>query len=173
MKVTGYRIQHALRELESARELAHQQFTENVMQFESQEDKLELPEVFARFTTLERKIAKLQIQQAIYNLTVQVEVLGSTMSLHEAVKLVGGAGRAEKMWRDVVKGKTTNSRYSYGEATARDKNHEYAKRSISVVDALGHAKLASKTAGALRQAIQVGNATEVELEGLEPSLLES
>jgi len=173
MKVTGYRIQHALRELEASRELAHQQFTENVMQFESQEDKLELPEVFARFTTLERKIAKLQIQQATYNLAVQVEVLGSTMSLHEAVKLVGGAGRAEKMWRDVVKGNASKSnRYSYGSET-RSKDQEYAKRSISVSDALGHAKLASKTAGALRQAIQVGNATEVELEGLDPALLES
>lgn len=171
MKVTGYRIQHALRELEAARELAHQQFTENVMQFDSQEDKLELPEVFARFTTLERKVAQLQIQQATYNLAVKVEVLGSTMTLHEAVKLVGGAGRAEKMWRDVVKGNKQSNRY--GLADTRSKDQEYAKRSISVADALGHAKLAARTASALRQAIQIGNATELDLAGLDPSLLES
>ncbi len=172
MKVTGYRIQHALRELEAARELAHQQFVENVMQFESQEDKLELPEVFARFTALERKIARLQIFQANYNLAVQVNVGSETMSLHEAVKLVGGAGRAEKMWRDVVKGKTANPYSRFSEGT-RSKDQEYAKRSVSVNEALGHAKLASKTAAALRQAIQVGNATELDLEGLDASLLES
>lgn len=173
MKVTGYRIQHALRELEAARELAHQQFTENVMQFDSQEDKLELPEVFGRFTTLERKIAQLQIQQATYNLGVQVQVGSETMSLHEAVKLVGGAGRAEKMWKDVVKGnKSSSSRYNFTPET-RSKDQEYAKRSISVADALGHAKLAARMASSLRQAIQVGNATEVDLPGLDPSLLES
>ena len=172
MKVTGYRIQHALRELEASRELAHQQFTDNVMTFESQEDKLELPEVFARFTALERKVARLQIFQANYNLSVQVQVGGETMSLHEAVKLVGGAGRAEKMWRDVVKGNKANSRYNYGD-NSRSKDQEYAKRSISVADALGHAKVAARTAAALRQAIQVGNATELDLEGLDNSLLES
>lgn len=172
MKVTGYKIQHALRELESARELAHTQFTENVMQFDSQEEKLELPEVFARFTTLESKIAQLQVQQANYNLSVKVDVLGSSMTLHQAVKLVGGAGRAEKMWRDVVKGSASKSnRYSYG-AETRSKDQEYAKRSISVAEALGHAKLASRTAAALRQAIQLGNASEQELD-LDPSLLES
>lgn len=173
MKVTGYRIQHALRELEAARELAHQQFVENVMQFESQEEKLELPEVFARFTALERKVARLQIFQANYNLSVQVQVGGETMSLHEAVKLVGGAGRAEKMWRDVVKGNKSNPYSRFSGSETRSKDQEYAKRSVSVADALGHAKLAARTAASLRQAIQVGNASELELQGLEPSLLES
>lgn len=174
MKVTGYRIQHALRELEQAREVASQQFRDNIMQFESQDEKLELPEVFAQFTSLERKIAKLQVQQALYNLAVTVNVMGENMTLHEAVKLVGGAGRAEKMWRDVVKGNhASRTRSLFGNDTVRSKDQEYAKRSIGVNEALGHAKLAAKTASALRQAIQLGNATEIDLQGLEPSLLES
>lgn len=171
MKVTGYKLQHSLRELEQARELAAQQFGENIMQFESQEDKLELPEVFARFTSLEKKIAQLQVEQARYNLAVTVNVLGESMSLHQAIKLVGGAGRAEKMWRDVVKGNRVSR--LYGGDTTRSKDQEYAKRSVSIADAVGQSKHASRVASALRQAIQLGNATEVELESLHPSLLES
>jgi len=171
MLVNGYKLQHSLRELEQTREVLAQQFSDNVMQFESQEEKLELREVFARFTSLEKKVAQVQVAQARYNLAVQVNVLGETMSLHEAVKLVGGAGRAEKMWREVVKGQKTSR--LYGGDTTRTKDVEYAKRSISVSDAFGQAKHAAKVASALRQAIQLGNATDLELEGLEPSLLES
>lgn len=170
MKITGYKLQHAIRELEQAREVAAQQFADNIMQFESQDDKQELPEVFARFTTLEKKIAQLQVAQANYNLAVQVNVLGEIMPLHQAVKLIGGAGRSEKMWRDVVKGQRTNKYYS--PENTRSKDQEYAKRSISVTDAVGAAKHSAKVASALRQAIQLGNATEIEL-SLEPSLLES
>jgi hypothetical protein len=173
MKINGYVLQHAIRELESAREVAAQQFASNILQFESQEDKLELPEVFARFTTLESKIAQVQCAQARYNLAVQVEVLGQAMSLHQAVKLVGGAGRAEKMWKTVVKGgEQTNHRY-YSQETSRTKENEYAKRSISVANALAHAKHAAKLASALRQAIQLGNATDLDLEGLDAATLES
>jgi hypothetical protein len=173
MNVNGYALQHAIRELESAREVAAQQFGSNILQFESSEEKLELPEVFARFTSLENKIAQVQCAQARYNLAVKVDVLGQNMSLHQAVKLVGGAGRAEKMWRTVVKGgDQTNSRY-YSQETSRTKENEYAKRSVSVIDALAHAKHAAKLASALRQAIQLGNATDINLEGLDAATLES
>lgn len=171
MKVTGYRIQHALKELEQARDLAHKQFTDNVMQFDSAQERVELPELFARYTTLEGKIAKLQVQQALYNLATKVEVMGGTMSLHEAVKLVGGAGRAEKMWRNVAQGEA-RSRY-HSQETTRTKDVEYAKRAVSVADAVKHAKVATRMAASLRQAIQLGNAAEVDLEGLDSSLLES
>lgn len=171
--INGYKLQHALRELESAREVAAQQFSANILQFESQDDKQYLPDVFARFTALENKIAQVQCAQASYNLAVTVDVLGQKMSLHKAVKLVGGAGRAEKMWRTVVKGgEQTNNRY-FSQETSRTKENEYAKRSISVADALAHAKHAAKLASALRQAIQLGNAVSANLEGLDPSTLES
>lgn len=162
MKVTGYKIQHKLKELEQLKEVAAQQFNDNIMQFESQNEKMELPEVFASYTTIEKKIAKLQGAQCQYNLAVNVNVLGEDMSLLEAVKLVGGAGRSEKMWKDVVKGNRTRH-HGYGEQT-RSKDQEYAVRSVSINDAVGFAQQSTKIAGALREAIQVGNATEVELD---------
>jgi hypothetical protein len=169
MKVNGYRLQHALRELEHAREVAAQQFNDNILQFASATDNLPLPEVFARFTRLEKLIARLQTAQTTYNLAVTVTVLGESMPLLQAVKLVGGAGRAEKMWRETVKGKK-NDRYSYSEAT-RNKDAEYAQRAVTVDEAMKHAQHAARVASALREAIQVGNATEVELEGLDEASL--
>ena len=162
MRVTGYKIQHKLKELEQLKEVSAQQFNDNIMQFESQTEKMELPEVFATYTSLEKRIARLQAAQCLYNLSVDVNVLGEAMTLLEAVKLVGGAGRSEKMWKDVVKGNRTRH-HGYGEQT-RSKDQEYAVRSVSVQDAVGFAQQATKIAGALREAIQVGNATEVELD---------
>jgi hypothetical protein len=162
MKVTGYKIQHKLKELEQLKEVAAQQFNDNIMQFESAEEKLDIREVFANYTGLEKRISRLQAAQCLYNLSVDVNVLGEKLTLLEAVKLIGGAGRSEKMWKDVVKGNKTRH-HMYSEQT-RSKDQEYAKRSVSVSDAVGLAQQATKVAGALREAIQVGNATEVELD---------
>lgn len=168
MKVTGYKIQHKLKQLEQLKEVAAQQFNDNIMQFESQADKLELPDVFAKYTALEKRIARLQAAQCQYNSLVKVNVLGEDMSLLEAVKLIGGAGRAEKMWKDVVKG-NRSSRYSLMD-NSRSKDQEYAKRSLGINEAVGFTQQATEVASALREAIQVGNAVEIELE-LDASLL--
>jgi hypothetical protein len=161
VKVTGYKIQHKLRELEQLKEVAVQQFNENILQFQSQNEKLELPEIFATYTVLEKRIAKLQEAQTMYNLAVNVNVLGESMTLLNAVKLVGGAGRAEKMWKDVIKG-ARSVRHMFSEQT-RSKDQEYAIRSVSTKDAVGFTQQCTQIAGALREAIQVGNSTEVEL----------
>jgi hypothetical protein len=170
MKVNGYRLQHALRELEHAREVAASQFSDNVLQFKSAENPVDIRQVFARFTTLEKKIAETQTAQTQYNLNVQVNVMGKEMPLLQAVKLVGGAGRAEKMWRDTVKGKK-NDPYGRYAADQRNKDTEYAVLSVVQDEALKHAQQASRIASALREAIQVGNATEVEVEGLDETSL--
>jgi hypothetical protein len=162
MKITGYKIQHKLKELEEAKEVTAQQFNDGILQFASQAEKTDIREVFARYTSLERNIAALQTLQAQYNLQVNVSVLGETMPLHQAVKLVGGAGRSQKMWKEVVKGKK-NARYSFSEPDGRNKDTEYASRSVPMEEALKHSQHASRLAGSLREAIQVGNATEIEL----------
>lgn len=162
MKVTGYKIQHKLKELEQLKEVAAQQFSSNMLQFESQEEKLDLREIYAEFTSIEKKICKLQAAQALYNLNIEVSVLGEKMKLIEAVKLVGGAGRSEKMWKDVVKGSSV--KFSPYSEASRSRDQEYAKKSISTSEALKFAQQATKVASALREAIQVGNATEIELD---------
>lgn len=162
MKITGYKIQHKLKQLEQLKEVAAQQFNDNIMQFESQDDKGDLRDLFASYTSLEKKISQLQTAQCQYNMNVTVNVLGENMSLLNAVKLVGGAGRAEKMWKDVVKG-TRSVRSMYSESS-RSKDQEYAKRSVSIKEAVEFAQQATKVASALREAIQVGNASEIEID---------
>lgn len=160
MKITGYKFQHTLRELGHARDIAAGQFDDSLKVFPG-ETKPSPDAVMTAYMDAEAKIAKLQTAQAQYNLTVQVKVLDKRMSLSEAVKQVGGAGRAEKMWRSVAAPK--KDRYAMDYDT-RDPDVLVSQRTISVEAAALRAKDAARWASALREAIQVGNATVVEIE---------
>lgn len=167
MKVTGYKFQHALRELAHTRDIAAGQF-DSSLKFFPGDAKPDPKAVMAKYLDAEAKIARLQTGQAHYNLKVRVKVLDTTMTLSEAVKLVGGAGRAEKMWRSVAAPK--KDRYGY-DRDERTEGTIVAQRTMTPDEAGDLAKQAARWASALREAIQVGNATDVEIE-LEPGLFE-
>src|SRR5687768_9368886 len=139
MKVTGYQLNFRLRELQDQREIVSAQFDDSLFQFASEAGMKQSPvELMRVFSECERKIAVLQVAQARYNLAVPVQVLGQAMTLHEAVKRVGGASRAAKMWKDAAKN-TGAAAYAYmGQERSRDKEHEYAGRAVSVQEALEH-----------------------------------
>ena len=169
MKVTGFQLMYRLRELQDTRDIAGTQFNDCLYQFQADAGQKPSPVELTRvYRECERKIATLQVAQAQYNLAVSVEVLGDPMTLHEAVKLVGGAGRIAKMWKDAAK-KGAQPLYGYGEPS-RDKDHEYARRTVSVQECLEHSTEASRWASALRQAVQLGNAAEIEIAGLDADL---
>lgn len=167
MKITGYRLQHTLRELAHTRDIAAGQFDDSLKVFPG-EMKARPQDIMTAYLDAEGKIARLQTGQALYNLKVQVDVLGKRMTLSEAVKLVGGAGRAEKMWRSVAAPK--KDRYSY-ERDTRDATAVVATATVTTAEAATLAKEAARWASALREAIQTGNATEIEME-LDPALFE-
>jgi hypothetical protein len=174
MKITGFQLTFRLRELQDMREIVASQFNESLFQFPTEAEKKPSPgELTAAYQECERKIAALQVAQARYNLAVPVEVQGEKMSLHEAVKLVGGAGRVAKMWKDAAKKTETPGYNPYGiQQMSRDKEHEYAQRTVSVQECLEHSMRASRWAAGLRQAIQLGNSKEMEIEDLDPALFE-
>lgn len=162
MKVTGYKLQHKLRELHHERDIASAQFDKGKFAFPG-EQKVTAKEAFARLQAVEKDIAKLQTAQTQYNLAITVEVSGESMTLCEAVKRVGGAGRMEKMWRSVAAPK--QDRFSYrNDDLVRDPSQERAEPTVTVAEAAALAKEAAKFASALREAIQVANATEIEIE---------
>jgi len=167
MKITGYKLQHVLRELAHTRDIAAGQFDDSLKAFPGDQKRSPI-EVMRDYQDAETKIAKLQVAQSTYNLKVTVKVIDQQMPLSEAVKLVGGAGRAEKMWRTVAK--PVKDRYGYDSDT-RDANVLVAVKTITVVEAAKLAKDAAKWASALREAIQVGNASEIEIE-IDPALFE-
>lgn len=171
MLVTGYKIQQAIRRHTSSLEIANKQFVEGVTYFPSCE-KPDILKLFESYAEHEAAIAELQVAQALYNLRVTVTATASDgtekrMSLHEAVKRVGGAGRGEKMWRTAAKG-GGNDRYCNKDE--RSKENEYAVPAMNPTDCLQQANRAGRYAGSLREAIQLGNATEFDIE-INPALL--
>lgn len=165
MKITGYKIMQALKELAFAKETAEGVFTGSIWKFED-DDKPTPQDAMVAYKNAESKFARMQAAQAWYNQTVKVNVLGEEMTLSLAVKLVGGAGRIEKHWRQAAK---EDVRSVFDNQHVRQKNDtEYARKTISTRDAQTEAKKASKYAAALREAIQTGNAVEIETIGLVP-----
>lgn len=162
-KITGYQLREAIKRWELHKSTAAKQFDESLWAFEG-DDKASPGELADTFLKAEDAVAKLQTLQARYNLSVVVDVLGSKMSLCQAVKMVGGAGRHEKMWRNAA----TNSGqcgYAYGQNPMSRKTDEvHAKRTVSVKEAIERADRAARLASALRSAIALGNGQEREME---------
>ena len=170
MKTTGYKLRHAIREAQSLRDITASQWDDCLHVFPG-EEKPSPDRVMRNFIAVEQRLARLQSAQDRYNLAVTVQVPGGTMTLCEAVKRVGGAGRAEKMWRATAGG-TKKDKYAYGNDLVRNADQVRATPTVGVESALAMAKDMGRFAAALREAIEVGNATEVEIEGLDPSLFE-
>lgn len=167
MKVNGFQLQAALKDGTSARNLLNSRLSSMLHRFEdSPEEPQSYEEAAKDLFRLETNLAKLQVLQARFNLEVQVPLPMSnkTISLMEAVKRVGGADRVETLWKDAAV-ETTSTSY-------RDKDWVMAKRTIPLKTCLDKAQQAHKFTSSLRQAIQVGNATEVEFKDIEPSLFD-
>ena len=168
MFITGYKLQQRLRELHHTRDIAAAQFDKGRFKFED-EDKPTATAAFECFREAEAAIAQLQVAQAEYNLSVEVEVLGEPMTLCEAVKRVGGAGRMEKMWRSVASPK--RDRYAYDDGLTRNKDEERAQPTVTTSEATAFAQKAARFASALREAIAFANATQRDIE-MNPALFE-
>lgn len=171
MKITGYGLREAIKQAELRRDTAAGAFSGSLKKFPDDEAK-ETPEAIVdAFTRSERALAALQVAQMRYNLAVQVELVGEKLTLAEAIKRVGGAGRIEKMWKGAI-GDSSSRRHSYEDPDERDTTKIRAVRTVTASDAMKYATVAGKRAGALRAAISVANGKEVEIEGLDPALFE-
>lgn len=169
MKVNGFQLREAVRRWELIRENAAKQFPGTHWAFEGEKDRLHPDMVMERYIEADVALAKLQTAQQQYNLDVKLDVSGVHMSLSEAVKRLGAAGRAEKMWR-VALNDEGQDRYSSQRNITRNKDEERAKKVMKPDALLERANKASKFAGALRAAIAKGNVTEVDLP-VDPALL--
>jgi hypothetical protein len=169
MKITGYKLREAIKTWELRRQIAENSFTESLTKFP--DEKKQTPEqVHAMFVQADRSIAKLNTAQARYNLVVNVEAMGQKMTLCEAIKTVGGAGRAQKLWENAASQKRRSS--LYGGDDVRKDDEIRAERTISHEAAVKQATQAAKFAGQLRAAIASANVTDVEIEDLEATLFE-
>ena len=168
MKTTGYGLREAIKFHKLRSDEAASSFDSTLKVFSG--DTKELPQsVVERYLASEAAISRLQTAQSELNLIVKVTVDGGTVTLSEAIKRVGGLGRAEKMWRSVANPK--KDRYSTFEDT-RDPTREHAKPTISPTEASALASKVAKTAGRFRAAIATANTVEVDIIDLDPALFE-
>lgn len=162
MLINGYKLQQAIREAITERDIQAARFEPSLTFFpgDHRNDANEPLEIGRRFQQTERRLCSLQTAQARYNLAVTVVVAGESISLCEAIKLVGGAGRFEKMLRSAITEK--KERYSYRDET-RQEGTIVAQKALTFEQADTARKTAHRWAAALRTAIASGNATELEL----------
>ena len=161
-KVTGYALKEQIKRATMVRDTTASLFDDSLSKFPD-ETKDEPQMVVDRFKAADLALAKIQVVQQRYNLAVEVEVLGEKMSLCEAIKRVGGAGRVEKMWRSCAGVK--KERYGYrGDEDTRDPNMIRSEATINQSQALELAQEGAKIAGAIRAAIATGNAKEVDFQ---------
>lgn len=170
MHVTGYMIREALKRQELRKNVLEVQVKSALWRFK-EEDKLTADEAMAQAKEAEEKIADLEVIQDRYNLQVMVDVQGVKMPLARAVKLVGGAGRIEKQWRDFSTD-TGKRGYRDDQEITRDKDVERAERTLSARECLDRSTKAAGYAGSLRAAIAEGNSQRVNFDDLDASLFE-
>lgn len=163
MQITGYYLREEIKRATIERDTAAAQFNDSLSMFPG-ETKLSPKSIMERFQAADRRLAELEVAQQRYNSLVTVNVEGVSMTLGLAVKLVGGAGRREKMWRDAALNK--KDRYSYDSERRRSKDDIYATRTISVGEATDEAVRSGKYASALRTAIATGNNTALAFDTL-------
>ena len=171
MIVTGYKLQNAIRDWETQRKIASGLFDNSLHVFEDEEETASSPhELMDQYKQAEDAIAKIQMAQLRYNLHVEVNVQGTKMTLAEAVKRVGGAGRMEAMWRAAATDGTKRDRWSRDRSLTRSTDEERARPTLKRSEAIELTRTSGRYASSLREAIKTGNAREIEIEGLESSL---
>ena len=169
MKIDGYALREAIKQWELRKEVAERAFTGSLHKFKDEEK--ETPQqVVTAYLQAEDAISKLQVAQMRYNLAIKVEVQGAAMSLAEAIKRSGSAGRIEKMWKTAT---PQERHHRYGEdGLTRVPGQERAEGTIDVKTTVSLATQAGKRSGAFRAAIATANAVKAEIEDLNPALFE-
>lgn len=170
-QVSGFQIREGLKVLEMRKGAIVSQFKPALYAFEDDDESESAIDIAEAIKKAETDIASLQTAQAEYNLTVKVKVQGKEISLLQAVKLVGGAGRMEKSWKDAATVRR-RARYEREEEQTRSNDETYAKPTMTKAEALTKAMESSRYASALRAAIATGNQEKIEIAGLEASLLQ-
>lgn len=169
MKTDGYALREAIKQWELRKEVAECGFSGSLHKFK--DDVKETPQqIVEAYLKAEDAIAKLQVAQMRYNLAVKVEVQGEGMTLAEAIKRSGSAGRIEKMWKTAT---SQERHHRYGDdGLTRVANQERAEATLDAKTAMNLATHAGKRSGAFRAAIATANAAKVEVEDLNPALFE-
>jgi hypothetical protein len=162
--VNGFMIRDAMNRWNLKRDTANKQFPNSLYAFDDDEGNLAPEEVIRNYAEADEAYAQLQVIQQAYNAKITINYQDRKISLALGVKLIGGAGRIEKMWRSAIAEK--RDRYSDGPPRERTKDSQYAKRQISPKEAMSGAEVAAKSAATLRSTIAKANGTDIDVREL-------
>lgn len=161
MKLNGYMLREALRNLELRKDMLRSEVTSNLYTFAAHP-----PDVVGtaeELLNVEKDLAEIQSVQARYNCEVSVIVEGRSMKLIEAVKLIGGASRMESLWRKAAETYLSNTGRGYGVPTKVADSVE-ATRTLSAEQLLKVTKDAVAFHSALRSAIAEANSRMMDMD---------
>lgn len=167
MEVSGYQLREAAKVWMLRLTTVESQFEGSLIKFPG-ENKPAPIDLSVEIMRCEQAVALLNTAQAHFNLNTRVTVDGKSITLAQAIKLIGGAGRMEKMWRSAATGERTDR---YNRNNTRDKDSVVAIRTITFNEALEQAKKAAIYAGQLRSAIAEGNANKLDVPFLNSELI--
>jgi hypothetical protein len=171
MVVTGNKILDALDFLKERTKTLDSQFQASLYVFEGDPPKQDPRDLARELDEVNARIARLQEVQAAYNLRVQVEVQGESMSLQRVLQLNSGANRGKSLWAKAATPDTENPYAFQMGLRARDKDNEYAQPVVPLEEAQELANAATRRALAFKQAIRSGNAREIEMD-VDPALFD-
>ena len=169
MKINGYKLRESMKRFELQRDAAEVRFPHSLYAFEG-DKKDSADSIMESLVKAEEGIANLQTVQSAYNLQVRVRVQGTEMTLCNAIKLMGGATRAENLWKIAAGTKKARGSYDPGPQLVRQNDQTVAKAVLGPKGLLERATKASTYAAAIRSAVAQGNATELDLD-MDPKLL--
>jgi hypothetical protein len=157
--ITGYKLREAIKQQQLRLDATERVLSDSYKAFPG-EQKTHPAELIQQIEDIERRIARLQTAQVSYNLVSKVMFEGQTLSLAEAIKVLGGLSRVEKAWRKATGGKEERNIYGRDNKDERDPAKQYAAWVVSPNEAIEKSLAAAKRTAELRGLIAVANARE-------------
>lgn len=162
MKVTGYKLQQAIRACNLQIEVLNSQRQQSVFAFEG-ESREDVPQIQERLEQEENRLVKLQELQAQYNLVNKVNYEGKNVSLLYLVKGLGAVARAEKFFRSVMSAGAEHTSWDRYDLR-RNADEQVASKTITDQDAMKLCTRYGARSAKIRELIQVANSRECELQ---------
>lgn len=167
MKINGYKLQHMLADLKQERETLTALFDKETRAFPSDEkgDPMAVSESLEK---CESEIVHIQDIQASYNRQVMVELAGESIPLSAAIKLAGGLGRIEGLWRKLVGEISSSHRNPYNDGLATRpapgaQTQETQVFTVSLDVARKRLREATKLTRECKEAVAGGNGQAVDI----------
>jgi hypothetical protein len=166
MKINGYKLQHMLADLKQERDTLTALFDKESRAFPG-DVAGDLMAVSENLERCEAEIVHVQEVQNAYNRQVVVELAGKPVALAAAIKLAGGLGRIEGIWRKLVGEISSSHRNPYGDALEKRVKDREETQVFTVSLDVARKKLreATKMTRECKEAVAGGNGQVIEIGG--------